>query len=70
MFGNKSYQVLDLQEDLEIEGSYEGLEMKCPRCNRKKPLSFFLENSCECGLEFEFKVKAIPPGEDEEGGIL
>lgn len=69
MFGKK-YEVLDLQEDVEIEGSYEGLEMKCPRCKRVKALSYFFENSCECGLEMEFKIKAAPPQDDDQEGIL
>jgi len=69
MFGKK-YEVLDLQEDVEIEGSYEGLEMKCPRCNRVKALSYFFDNDCECGLEMEFKIKAIPPQDDDQEGFL
>ena len=69
MFGN-NYEVLDLQDDVDIEGSYEGLEMKCPRCKRKKNLSYFFENDCECGLKMEFKIKATPPQDDEQEGFL
>lgn len=67
MLGN-NYKVLDLNEDVQVQGSYEGLEMECPRCKRVKPMSFFFEEQCDCGLEMEFKIKAFPPQDDQEKG--
>jgi len=66
MFGSNQY--FDF-EDLEIKGDLEQVKVKCPNCNRRKSLQFFLENTCECDYNLLFNVEMEEVDDENNGGL-